>query len=235
MAKMSSFLLLRPSYRRNAVTMCSVGLSSSYGVCYQPRAPTNHRRYRIPGAGSRLSDGAHIPCEPRRARPRGDGRRIWRHCSRSAGIRLRGVNHLARTREAGRGTFVAGGDVEEGAQGVVYDLVFLAARRHDVVELCGGSQLACVLCQWGAWHRNTGAGAGALTIPELLLILETVRHLKCHVVVPGQLLEPSSPATQATVIAKARRRHSVGVWCFAAATQQPASEWPRIHRPAEPK
>lgn len=36
----------------------------------------------------------------------------------------------------GRGTFVAGGDIEEGAQRVVDDLVFLAARRHDIVELC---------------------------------------------------------------------------------------------------
>lgn len=35
----------------------------------------------------------------------------------------------------GCGTFVAGGDVEKGAQAVVYDLVLLAACCDNVVEL----------------------------------------------------------------------------------------------------
>lgn len=39
--------------------------------------------------------------------------------------------------------------------------------------------------------------SGALTIPELLLIFEVVRHLKCHVGVAGQLLNSSSPAMYA--------------------------------------
>jgi hypothetical protein len=38
---------------------------------------------------------------------------------------------------------------------------------------------------------------GSLTIPELLLILEIIRHLKCHVVVAGLLQESSSPAMKA--------------------------------------
>ena len=35
----------------------------------------------------------------------------------------------------------------------------------------------------------------ALTIPELLLILEIIRHLKCHVVVADLFLQSSSPTT----------------------------------------
>jgi hypothetical protein len=37
-----------------------------------------------------------------------------------------------------------------------------------------------------------GGVASALTIPELLLILEVIRHLKCHVWVAGQVLKSSS-------------------------------------------
>jgi hypothetical protein len=40
-------------------------------------------------------------------------------------------------------------------------------------------------------------GNAALTIPELLLILEVVRHIKCHTGVANQLSESSSTATQA--------------------------------------
>ncbi len=36
-----------------------------------------------------------------------------------------------------------------------------------------------------------------LTVPELLLILEVVRHLKCHTVCAGQPPKSLSPATQA--------------------------------------
>lgn len=51
----------------------------------------------------------------------------------------------------------------------------------------------------------------ALTIPELLLILEVVRHLKCHTVVAGGLSESSSPSTQA-LNSMGQRRKAVGVF-----------------------
>ena len=46
----------------------------------------------------------------------------------------------------------------------------------------------------------------ALTIPELLLILEIIRHLKCHVVVAGLLQQSSSPAIKAAEGGAERRK-----------------------------
>lgn len=42
----------------------------------------------------------------------------------------------SRLRARATNTFVACGDIEKGAERVVDDLMFLAARRHNVVELC---------------------------------------------------------------------------------------------------
>ena len=52
-------------------------------------------------------------------------------------------------------TSVVGGDVEEGPQGVVDDLMLVlgAARGYDVVELCGGSKMG-VACMAGSRAGN---------------------------------------------------------------------------------
>lgn len=65
---------------------------------------------------------------------------------------------------------------------------------------------------------------GALTIPELLLILEIIRHLKCHVVVAGLLPKSSSPAMKAAEgCAERRKREVVGVLMR-------TTDHPEIHR-----
>ena len=55
----------------------------------------------------------------------------------------------------------------------------------------------------------------SLTIPELLLILEIIRHLKFHVVVAGLFPESSSPATKATKGCTERRKLVVDGQLFA--------------------
>lgn len=55
----------------------------------------------------------------------------------------------------------------------------------------------------------------ALTIPELLLILEIIRHLKFHVVVAGLLPESSSPATKGLKGCAKRRKLVVDGQLFA--------------------
>jgi hypothetical protein len=37
---------------------------------------------------------------------------------------------------------------------------------------------------------------GALTVPELLLIFEAIRHLKCHLCIAGQVLKSSSRSSR---------------------------------------
>lgn len=72
-------------------------------------------------------------------------------------------------------TSVAGGDVQVGAQGIIYDVVFVwpAARRNDVVELCGASKK--LRHEWRGCRI-----ARELTVPKLLLVLEVVGDLKRH-------------------------------------------------------
>ena len=72
------------------------------------------------------------------------------------------------------------------------ELSIISSSRHRVDTMSSSS--AC-----GTLARGRGSGVinTALTIPELLLILEVVRHIKCHTGVASQLSESSSPATQA--------------------------------------
>lgn len=50
-----------------------------------------------------------------------------------------------------------------------------------------------------------------LTVPELLLALEVVRHLKCHVGVADRLSESSSPKAQGSRWEGVERRRKVVV------------------------
>lgn len=89
-------------------------------------------------------------------------------------------------------------------------------------------ELSMASCAWqrvdtmsssSAWRvsvrQSAGGGCSARTIPELLLILEVVRHLKCHVGVAGRVLQSSSPATKATRTCRGRRKPVVAVSSFA--------------------
>jgi hypothetical protein len=69
------------------------------------------------------------------------------------------------------------------AQSIIYELVGLAARRDNVVEFCAaGVGLAQVhKTEVGEW----GVGFNELTIPELLLIIKAIRHLKLHAEAAG--------------------------------------------------
>ena len=69
------------------------------------------------------------------------------------------------------------------AQSIIYELVGLAARRDNVVEFwAAGVGLAQVHeTEVGEW----GVGFNELTIPELLLIVKTIRHLKLHAEAAG--------------------------------------------------
>lgn len=86
-----------------------------------------------------------------------------------------------------RVTFVARGNVEKRAQRVIDSLFIPASCRHNIVELCPMSVV----------DGGVTAAQNPLTIPELLLILEIVRHFKCHTVFADRTPESSSPATQA--------------------------------------
>lgn len=107
MAKISSSLELRPSYSKNAATMCSVGLSSSYCLislqCPSSQVQINHQ----PARGSILSACAHILCVSRRARLPACERCISQRYSLSGGTRLDRVNQWrsgqAKQADFGRG------------------------------------------------------------------------------------------------------------------------------------
>jgi hypothetical protein len=109
-------------------------------------------------------------------------------------------------------TLVVCRDIEKGSQRVVDDLVLVAARGHNVVEFC---VRACVSRRAVWWGYKIVAPCLPLTIPELLLILEIIRHLKCHVVVAGLFPESSSPATKATKGCADRRKLVVDGQLFA--------------------
>jgi len=70
------------------------------------------------------------------------------------------------------------GEAQVRAQSIIYELVGLAARRDNVVEFWAvGVGLAQVHeTEVGEW----GVGFDELTIPELLLIVKAIRHLKLH-------------------------------------------------------
>ena len=57
------------------------------------------------------------------------------------------------------------------------------------------------------------AAQNSLTIPELLLILEVVRHLKCHTVFAGQPPKSLSPAKQAPEVIVRGANRSVVFSC----------------------
>lgn len=94
-------------------------------------------------------------------------------------------------------TFVACGDVQKRAQRVVYTLFVSTSCRYNVVELCAACQSS----------GGVVAAQNSLTIPELLLILEIVRHVKCHTVFAGQPPKPLSLTVQALeVIVRGAKR-----------------------------
>jgi hypothetical protein len=105
-------------------------LSSSYTPLSGAHATLRSRF--VPVEGSRETGAAHSLCAPGRDHLPASGRCILLRYSRFEGIPLLEVNAWYVAPRMSR-TLVIGGDVEEGAQGVVDNLVFLAARRDDVV------------------------------------------------------------------------------------------------------
>ena len=77
-------------------------------------------------------------------------------------------------------TLEFGSEAQVRAQSIIYELVGLAVRRDNVVEFwAAGVGLAQV------HETEGGVGFDELTIPELLLIVKAIRHLKLHAEAAG--------------------------------------------------